>query len=461
MKQSKTTTDFSTGSIPKLIIALAIPNTIAQVVNLLYNIVDRIFIGHISQNATLALSGIGLCFPIISMISAFTQLAAAGGAPLFSIARGCKDEKEAEMILGNCTSMLLFFGVILSVLVMIFQKPLLLLLGASTQTLPYAMDYLTIYLFGTMFMMISLGLNSFINAQGFAKIGLMRTVIGAVTNLILDPIFIFMLDMGVKGAALATVISQIVSALWTLSFLIGQKTEIKLTLCAMKQLKLGRLGKICSVGMAGFIIASTTSITQSACNAALLQHGGDIYVTVMTIVNSIRDLITMPLNGISQSAQPVISYNYGSGQYNRVCRAIRFTFIVLLIYSLLSWAWVMLTPQFFIKIFNNDPQLIEIGTRALNIYFFGFCFMGLQMIGQAVFGALGKAKLGIFFAIFRKIIIVLPLIYILPDMFRLGTDGIFLTEPISNVISGLTCILTMYFSIYQPLRRQAKEETIE
>lgn len=453
MKLFKTQTDFSKGSIPGLILSFAIPNTIAQVVNLLYNIVDRIFIGRIPENATLALTGLGVCFPVISMISAFTALVSHGGAPLFAIERGRKNDKEAELILGNCMSMLLFFGVILTIVILIFQRPLLLMLGASEISLPYAMDYMTIYLLGSIFVMISLGLNSFINAQGFAKIGMLRTVIGAVSNLILDPIFIFGFDMGVKGAALATILSQFLSAAWTLLFLCGNKTESRLTFAAMKQIDLGRIGRICKLGISGFIMAVTNSVTQSAYNACLLQHGGDIYVTVMTVINSVRDLIGMPTGGIGQSAQPVISYNYGARKYDRVCKAIRFMAWILIVYTLLAWLWVFLTPEFFIRIFNSDPELLAVGVRGLHIYFFGFCFMALQSVGQSVFTALGKSKFAVFFSIFRKIIIVLPLIYILSGWCGLGTDGVFLSEPISNVIGGGACTVTMLLTVYRKLRK--------
>lgn len=453
MKFFKTNTDFTKGSIPAIILSLAVPNTVAQVVNLLYNIVDRIFIGHIPQNAALALTGLGVCFPVISMISAFTQLISTGGAPLFAIERGRKNDKEAEAILGNCMTMLLFFGVILTVIILIFQRPILLLLGASEISLPYAMDYLTIYLCGNVFVMISLGLNSFINAQGFAKIGMLRTMIGAVSNLILDPIFIFVFDMGVKGAALATIISQFLSAAWTLAFLVGKKTEIRLKLSEMKNLSFARIGNICKLGIAGFIMQVTNSVTQSAYNACLLQYGGDIYVTVMTVINSVRDLIGMPTSGIAGSAQPVISYNYGAKKYSRVCKAIKFMACILIVYTLLAWLLVFLMPEFFIRIFNSDPKLLEVGVRGLHIYFFGFCFMALQSVGQSTFTALGKSKFAVFFSIFRKIIIVLPLIYILPGWFGLGTDGVFLSEPISNVIGGGACTVIMLLTVYRKLRK--------
>lgn len=457
MKLFRTQTDFSKGSIPMLILSLAIPNTVAQIVNLLYNIVDRIFIGHIPENATLALNGLGVCFPIISMISAFTQLSATGGAPLFSIARGGKDDEEAQMLLGNSMSMLLFFGGTLTAIFLIFKKPLLLLLGASEQSLPYAADYLTIYLCGSIFVMLSLGLNSFINAQGFAKYGMLTVAIGAFANLLLDPLFIFVLHMGVKGAALATILSQFLSALWTLFFLTGRKTEVKLTLSAMKQIDMRRIGRICKLGVSGFIMAVTNSITQSAYNACLLQYGGDIYVTVMTVINSIRDLMEMPARGITQSAQPVISYNFGAKKYDRVCKAIRFMAVILISYTFVAWLIVSLTPHFFLKIFNSDPQLLNVGERALHIYFFGFCFMALQYVGQSTFTALGRSKSAVFFSIFRKVIIVLPLIYILPGVFGLGTDGIFMSEPISNVIGGTACTVTMLITVYRKLRKMKND----
>ncbi len=457
MNLFRTQTDFSKGSVPTLIISLAIPNTIAQIVNVLYSIVDRIFIGRIPENATLALTGLGVCFPIITLISAFTSLISTGGAPLFAIERGRKNDKEAGQLLGNSMTMLICFGVILTVVFLIFQKPILLLLGASENTLPFARQYLTIYLCGSIFVMLSLGLNSFINAQGFAKHGMLTVAIGAGANLLLDPLFIFVLRMGVRGAALATVIAQFLSAGWTLLFLTGKKTEIKLTFSNMKMLDGRRILSICRLGLSGFIMAVTNSITQIAYNSCLLRYGGDIYVTVMTVINSIRELITMPVNGISQSAQPVISYNYGAKKYDRVCKAIRFMAYILIGYTILAWIFVSLTPDFFIRIFNKDAELLACGVRALHIYFFGFCFMALQFVGQSSFTALGKSKYAIFFSIFRKIVIVVPLIYILPGVFGLGTDGIFLSEPISNVIGGSASMLTMLFTVYRNMRRKQRE----
>ncbi len=457
MNLFRTQTDFSKGSVPALIISLAIPNTIAQIVNVLYSIVDRIFIGRIPENATLALTGLGVCFPIITLISAFTHLISTGGAPLFAIERGRKNDKEAGLLLGNSMTMLLGFGVILTVFFLIFQKPILLLLGASENTLPFASQYLTVYLCGSIFVMLSLGLNSFINAQGFAKYGMLTVAIGAGANLVLDPLFIFVFHMGVKGAALATVIAQFLSAGWTLLFLTGKKTEIRLTFANMKALSARRISSICKLGLSGFIMAVTNSITQFSYNACLLRYGGDIYVTVMTVINSIRELIVMPVNGISQSAQPVISYNYGAKKYDRVCKAIRFMAYILISYTVLAWLFVSLTPQFFIRIFNKDAELLACGVRALHIYFFGFCFMALQFVGQSSFTALGKSKFAIFFSIFRKIVIVVPLIYILPGVFGLGTDGIFLSEPISNVIGGSASMLTMLLTVYRDMRRKQKE----
>ncbi len=444
--------DFSKGSILKHMLRLAGPMTLAQLINVLYNIVDRIFIGQIGGEDSLALTGLGVCFPVITIVIAFTNLVGMGGAPLFSITRGAGDDEEAERILGNSFTLLLCFGVLLTAVGLFFKTPVLRLLGASDATLPYADAYLTIYLLGSIFVSLSLGLNSFINAQGFARTGMLTVAIGAVLNLLLDPLFIMALGMGVQGAALATVLSQAASAAWTFRFLTGRHTLVRLSPKAMR-LCTKRTGKILSLGMSGFIMAITNSLVQMVCNASLQAYGGDIYVGVMTVINSVREVAQMPVNGITNSAQPIISFNYGAKEPARVRQAIRYMSGTLILYTAAAWAMLWFFPSFFIRIFNQTPALIETGVPAMRIYFFGYFMMALQFCGQSVFTALGKSKHAIFFSIFRKAVIVVPLILILPHCFGLNANGVFLAEPISNFIGGAACFITMLLSVYFPLKR--------
>lgn len=443
-------TDFSKGSVSSNIIRLAVPMTLAQLVNVLYNIVDRIYIGRIGADATNALTGLGVCFPVITMVVAFANLVGMGGSPLFSMQRGAGNDEEAEGIMGNCLTLLLIFGFSLTVIGLLVRRPLLLALGASEITLPYAMSYITIYLLGNVFVMLSLGMNNFINAQGFARTGMLTVVIGAVLNLILDPIFIFVLHMGVQGAACATVLSQFVAALWTMQFLTGKRTLLHLRrrhLLLQKE----RVQRIVTLGLSGFTMSVTNSLVQVACNSSLQSFGGDLYVGVMTVLNSVREIIMLPINGISGSAQPVISFNYGASLHTRVRQAIRFMSIVLIVYSLAVWGAISLFPRFFIHIFNTDPALTAAGIPSMHMYFFGFFLMALQFSGQAVFTALGKSPYAIFFSIFRKVIIVIPLTLLLPHVGDLGVNGVFLAEPISNLLGGLACFITMYWTVYRKL----------
>ena len=438
--------DFSKGTILSNIIRLAIPLTFAQLINVLYNIVDRIYIGLIPEHATLSLTGLGVCFPLLTIVIAFANLIGMGGAPLFSIERGRGHEEEAAWILGNSFSMLLLIGAVLTALLYIFHTPLLWLLGASARTLPYAQAYIRIYLIGSIFVMVSLGLNSFINAQGFGGIGMATVAIGAVLNIILDPIFIFQFHMGVRGVALATVISQFVAACWTFRFLTGPKTVIRLSAAKMP-LKAERVRKIVTLGTAGFTMSMTNSLVQMVNNAALQTWGGDIFVAVITVINSIREVVQMPVQGITNSAQPVMSFNYGAGKYDRVKEAIRIMAGMGVIYLLLVWGVITLFPTQLISIFNRDPELLKVGVPAMHIYYFGYIFMALQFSGQAVFQALGYAKHAIFFSIFRKVIIVIPLILILPGL-GFGANGVFMAEPISNLVGGSACLITMLRTVY-------------
>ncbi len=443
--------DFTKGSVVHNILRLAFPMTLAQIINVLYNIVDRIYIGRIPNNATLSLIGLGLTLPIITIVIAFSNLFGMGGAPLCSIARGHGDDKEAERIMGNSFVLLLISGVLLTILGLIFKKQLLYLFGASTATFSYANDYITIYLLGSIFVMIGLGMNGFINAQGFGKIGMMTVLLGAVANIILDPIFIFVLAMGVKGAAIATVISQFLSALWTLSFLTGKNTILKLRFSNFK-LKSSRVKRITILGLSGFIMSVTNGAVQIMCNASLQFYGGDLYVGVMTVINSIREVISMPVTGLTNGSQPIIGYNYGAGAFGRVRTAIKFMSIVCISYTVIAWIILNMFPHFFIQIFNSDPELIRVGLPSLKIYFFGFFMMSLQFAGQSVFVALGKSKQAVFFSLLRKIFIVIPLTLLLPKLFNLGITGIFLAEPISNFIGGTACFVTMLITVNPELK---------
>lgn len=449
--------DFSKGSVVGNILSLALPMTLAQLINILYNVVDRMYIGRIPDHAISSLTGLGLCMPIISAVIAFANLFGMGGAPLCSIARGKGDLKEAEKILGNGFTMLLLTGILLTAVGLIFRRPLLYAFGASDATYPYADSYLSIYLLGTVFVMISLGLNSYINAQGFARVGMMTTLIGAVLNLILDPVFIFMLDMGVRGAAVATVISQAVSALWTLQFLTGRRTILRIRPASMKPCA-ATIASITSLGLSGFMMAITNSIVQVVCNATLSSCGGDLYVSVMTVINSIREIVTMPVSGITNGSQPVISFNYGAGKYSRIRTAVRFMAISCIGYTVAIWGILYLFPTFFIHIFNTQADLVEAAVPSIHIYYFGFFMMSLQFSGQTVFQALGKAKYAIFFSILRKVVIVAPLTLLLPHFISPAVNGVFLAEPISNFIGGTACFVTMLFVLRRELRNGEKQQ---
>ncbi|HIT64912.1 MAG TPA: MATE family efflux transporter [Candidatus Ventrimonas merdavium] len=442
--------DFSQGSIVKNILSLALPMTLAQLINVLYNIVDRIYIGRIPDHATLSLTGLGLCLPVISVVMAFANLFGMGGAPLCSIERGAGRNDEAEKIMGNSFLLMLIVGAVLTVLGLALKRPMLYLFGASEQTYPYADSYVSIYLLGSVFVMVGLGMNSFINSQGFGKIGMMTVLLGAVANIILDPVFIFVFGMGVQGAALATVISQGLSAAWILRFLTGKKTILRLKASNMR-LEWRRVKEIVALGLSGFTMNVTNSLVQIMYNATLQMYGGDLYVGVMTVVNSVREVVSMPVQGVTNSAQPVMGYNYGAGEYGRVKQAIAFTSAVAIGYTTVVWLLVHGFPEFFIRIFNQDAELVAAGIPAMQIYYFGFFLMSLQFAGQAVFVALGKARQAVFFSIFRKVIIVMPLIWLLPRIGGLGTNGIFAAEPVSNLVGGVACFVTMLVTMMPEL----------
>ena len=431
------------------ILQMALPMTVAQLINILYNVVDRMYLGKLPGH--LSLTGLGLCLPIISILMGFANLCGMGGTPLCSIHRGKGEDGEAERILGNSFALLLLFGAGLTALGLAFRRPILYLFGASDLTFPYANDYLTIYLLGTLFVMIGLGMNPFINAQGFSRMGMMTVALGAVVNIVLDPIFIFALDMGVRGAALATVLAQGCSALWVLKFLTGRRALLRLRWNTLR-LQAARVRRILALGTSGFVMSMTNSLVQVLCNASLQHYGGDLYVGVMTVINSIREVVSMPVQGITNGCQPVLGYNYGAGEYERVRRGIRFTTVLTVGYSVAAWALVMAVPELLIRIFNDEPELIAAGIPAFRLYFAAFFCMSFQFIGQSVFVGLGRSRSAVFFSLLRKAFIVAPLTLLLPGL-GMGVDGVFAAEPVSNVLGGLVCLLTMYVTVYRRLGR--------
>ena len=431
------------------ILQMALPMTVAQLINILYNVVDRMYLGKLPGH--LSLTGLGLCLPIISILMGFANLCGMGGAPLCSIHRGKGEDGEAERILGNSFALLLLFGAGLTALGLAFRRPILYLFGASDLTVPYANDYLTIDLLGTLFVMIGLGMNPFINAQGFSRMGMMTVALGAAVNIVLDPIFIFALDMGVRGAALATVLAQGCSALWVLKFLTGRRALLQLRWNTLR-LQAARVRRILALGTSGFVMSMTNSLVQVLCNASLQHYGGDLYVGVMTVINSIREVVSMPVQGITNGCQPVLGYNYGAGEYERVRRGIRFTTVLTVGYSVAAWALVMAVPELLIRIFNDEPELIAAGIPAFRLYFAAFFCMSFQFIGQSVFVGLGRSRSAVFFSLLRKAFIVAPLTLLLPGL-GMGVDGVFAAEPVSNVLGGLACLLTMYVTVYRRLGR--------
>ncbi len=450
--------DFSKGSVWKIIMIQSVPLMFAQLVHLLYNVVDRIYIGHLPGIGSIALTGIGLCFPLTTLTAAFTNLFATGGAPLFAIARGAGDDKRAEKILGQVTGMLMITALILFCFSWIYRKGILYLFGASDVSYVYADQYLKIYLLGTVFSMLSVGLNGFINASGYPKAGMMTIVIGAFLNLILDPVFIYVFKMGVAGAAAATVLSQMVSAFWAVSFFLRTDSPYHIR----KEWMIPQLSvqkEIIPLGFAGFIMQGTNTLVNVVCNVMLRQYGGDLYVGIMTVLNSIREILSLPAQSISQGAQPVLSYNFGAKKYSRIKSGIRFSTWSMIIYTLAAWAAVFIFPQAMMSIFTNDAEMIRAGTESLRLYFFGFAFMAFQSSGQSVFTALRCTKRAIFFSLLRKAVIVAPLTVLLPAM-GFGVKGVFLAEPVSNVLGGLACFIAMYFTVYRKLPEDDMEAVI-
>ena len=449
--------DFENGTVTGNIIGAALPMLVAQILNLLYNIVDRIYIARIPEVGTAALGAVGLCFPLIVIISAFANLFGSGGAPLFSIFRGKKEEQQAIHIMNTSFSMLCFSAVILMVIGLTFAHPLLTLFGASQTALTYAVPYMMIYLIGTLPSMLAVGMNPFINAQGYSVIGMSSVAIGAVANLLLDPLFIFALGFGVHGAAMATVISQCLSAVFVLIFL-TRKAELKVRFLRRNELSqsLDYAKNIISLGTSGFIMQLTNSLVTICCNNVLSVTGGDIYISVMTIVSSVRQLVETPIYAINEGTSPILSYNYGAGRPSRVRKAGIVMGIMIFGYTAVMWSLIILAPGALIQVFSSDTTLIQDSIPALKQYFAAFIFMDLQYIGQTVFKSLNKKKQAIFFSLLRKVFIVVPLTYLMPYVMHMGTDGVFLAEPVSNIIGGSLCFITMLCTVLPELKRMEK-----
>lgn len=442
--------DFSKGSVLENIVRMAVPMTLALLVNVLYSVVDRIYIGRMPGVGAMALTGIGLAFPMITIITAFQNLFGSGGSPLFSMSLGRGEKDLARDYMRNSAFMLTITGFALTILGYIVKDDVLWLIGASSQTFQYASDYLDIYLLGTVFVMVSLGLNPYINALGYAKVGMLTVMIGAVINIVLDPVFIFVFDMGVKGAALATIISQFVSAVWVVSFLCGRRVEVRLGFKGFRP-NWRMVARIMSLGLTEFCFAITNSSVSMLYNAKLQTLGGDAWVGAMTVVNSLREVFMTLMHGTTGAARPVISYNYGAKRFQRVRDAIRWMFVIIFVYYLAIWILFMLFPGFFAGLFVSDASVLECSKTAIRLFFCMQFFMAFQSTGQSTFTALGMARHALFFSLFRKVVLVIPFAILLPNLFGLGVRGIFLSEPVSDVIGGLSCFTTMYFTVYRKL----------
>lgn len=421
--------------IGKLLLKLALPTVAAQLINMLYNIVDRIYIGHIPEIGADALTGVGVCMPLIMMVSAFAALVGFGGSPRASIAMGKKDNDSAEKILGNCFTTQILVSLVLTVVLLVWNRDLLMAFGASENTIGYGTRYMNIYSIGTIFVQLTLGMNAFITAQGFARTGMLSVLIGAVSNIILDPIFIFGLNMDVQGAALATIISQALSCIWVISFLFGKKTILKIRKKNMR-LAVSVIFPCLALGASTFIMQASESVISVCFNASLQKYGGDIAVGAMTILTSVMQFAMLPLQGLGQGAQPIISYNYGAGSSKRVKDAFKLLLKISFGYALLLWALVMLLPGVFVRMFNSDPVLITFTKTALRVYLAALFMMGIQLACQMTFNSLGRAVESIIVAITRKFVLLLPLIFILPRIFTDNkTMAVYLAEPIADFLA--------------------------
>lgn len=439
-----------TAPIGKLLLKLSIPTVIAQLINMLYNVVDRIYIGHIPGEGSLALTGVGVCMPIIMIVTAFAALISSGGAPRASICMGKQDNKSAEQILGNCFSLQIVVSIVLTVVLLIWNKDLLMVFGASKNTLGYATDYMRIYALGTLFVQLTLGMNAFITAQGFTTTSMVSVLIGAICNITLDPVFIFVFNMGVKGAALATVLSQAISTIWVVVFLSGKKTQLHL-----RKKYMGLKPKIflpcVALGLATFIMQASESVVTVCFNSSLLHYGGDIAVGAMTILTSVMQFAMLPLQGIAQGSQPIASYNYGAKNSDRVKKTFRLLVITCLTYSTLLWAAVQIIPKVFVSIFTSDAKLVAFTAPMLKIYLGGLFLFGIQIACQITFTSLGKAVNSIIVAVVRKFVLLLPLIYIMPHVVSNPTIGVYMAEPIADIIAVLFTSVLFTFQFKKAL----------
>lgn len=436
--------------IGKLLWQLSLPAIAAQLINLLYNLVDRVYIGHMPENGALALTGVGVCMPVIMIVSAFAALISNGSAPRASIAMGKGDNDEAEKILGNSFSLQLIISVVLTVILLLFNRQFLLAFGASENTIEYATAYMSIYAIGTVFVQLTLGMNAFITAQGFAKVGMLSVLIGAVCNIILDPILIYGFGMGVRGAATATILSQAVSTIWVIHFLTGKKTILKIRKKYMKP-EAGVVLPGLALGMAPFIMQASESIIIVCFNSSLLKYGGDVAVGAMTILSSVMQFSMLPMQGLGQGAQPISSYNFGAGNAGRVKKTFKLLLAASLIYSLIIWALVMLFPQTFAMIFSSDPQLIEYTKWALRIYAAAMGIFGAQIACQMTFISMGNAVASILVAVMRKFILLLPLIFLLPHFVENQTMGVYLAEPVADLLAVTFTVILFYFQFKKAL----------
>ena len=439
----------------KLFFTMAIPSVLAQLINVLYNIVDRIYIGHIKDIGSLALTGVGVTFPIIMVVSAFSAFAGQGGAPLASILLGAKDQEKAEKVLGSSTALLLVFSISLTLILQILKTPLLYAFGASDNVIGFAQDYIGLYLWGTIFVMLSLGLNTFISGQGNAKTAMFSVLIGAVTNIILDPIFIFVMNMGVKGAALATVISQAFSAIWVVNFLISKKSSLKIKRENLK-LDMKFVKKIGSLGCSPFIMQSTESLVLLTLNSGLQKYGGDLYVGSMSILISVLQLIFVPVSGIAQGVQPIISYNFGAGNRERVVKTFKALLIVCLMATMFMGGIAVLFPNFYVKMFTESEELMKLTSKMMPIFTLGMCIFGIQQSIQVTFLAMGQAKFSIFIALLRKVILLVPLAIILPRF--MGVKGIYYAEPLADITSVVVASITFALNFKSILKQCGKRK---
>ena len=446
--------DFNNGKITANILQTAFPMLIAQVLNLLYSIVDRMYIGRIPDAGTEALAAVGLCYPIIILITGFTNMFGLGGSPLFSMALGEDDRAKARQIQNTAFRLLLIVALCILVIGEVFASPLLVLFGADAGDLSMALSYLRIYLLGTVFIMLSTGMNPYINAQGFAVNGMISVTIGAAANLILDPVFIFALGLEVQGAAIATVLSQLFSMSYVLYFFFfSGKNEFRLRF----RFHFPHAKDIVTLGISPFIMQVTNSLVQIVCNNVLMTFGGSVYVSVMTIVSSVRSVLDTPVMAIAEGASPVLSFNYGARRPKNVRKAMNVLIALAFPYTVVIWALIMAVPEIFVRIFSSSTEIMADASHALHLYFFAFVFQSFQYCGQTVFKALGKKVQNVFFSLFRKVVLVVPLTFLLPRLFDLGTDGVFMAEPISNVIGGLACFITMLVMVLRELKKM--EET--